>query len=110
MADAVLEALWKNVLDRWDDDAVHGSFIDHCQQSDQLVEAAVRYRGMAGDRERGQQAQKRLNAIAALAMARLEGLRSGEKREPTRVAAYLLIAMFVAATIGLLAYLQGQTP
>ena len=110
MTDQVLDALWKNVVDRWDDDAAHGAFIDHCQQSDQLVEAAVRYRGMAGDRERGQQAQRRLNAIAALAMARLEGLRTHEKREPSRAAAYVLIAMFIAASIGLLAYLQGQTP
>ena len=110
MTDQVLEALWKNVLDRWDDDAPHGAFIDHCQQSDQLVEAAVRYRGMAGDRERGEQAQKRLKAIAVLALARLESLRTREKREPSRIGAYLLIAVFVAASIGLLAYLQANPP
>jgi hypothetical protein len=110
VTDQVLEALWKNVVDRWDDDAAHSAFIDHCQQSDQLVQAAVRYRGMAGDRERGELAQKRLNGIAALALARLESLRTRQKREPSRAGAYVLIAMFVAATVGLLAYLQSSPP
>jgi hypothetical protein len=110
VTDPVLEALWKNALDRWEDDSAHGAFVEHCQQSDQLVEAAVRYRGMAGDRGRGEQAQKRLNAIAVLALARLEGMRSPSKREPSRAGAYLLIVMFIAASIGLLAYVQTNVP
>jgi len=110
VTDPVLDALWKNVLDRWQDEKAHSAFIDHCQQSDQLVEAAVRYRGMAADRERGEHAQKRLNGIAALALARLESLRTREKREPSRAAAYVLIALFVAASLGLLAYLQVSGP
>lgn len=110
MTDPVLDALWKNVVDRWDDDDAHRAFIDHCQQSDQLVEAAVRYRGMSGDRERGEQAQKRLSAIAVLALARLETLRTREQRQPSRAGAYLLIVVFVAASIGLLAYLQLNAP
>ena len=71
MSDAALEALWKNVVDRWDDEHTHGAFLEHCQNTDQLVEAAVRYRGMAGDRERGDAAQKRLQGVAILAMAKL---------------------------------------
>ena len=110
MIDHVLEALWKNVVDRWDDDAAHSAFIDHCRQSDQLVEAAVRYRGMAGDRERAMLAQKKLNGIAVLALARLESLRTREKREPTRTTAYVLIAVFIAASVGLLAYLRAYPP
>jgi hypothetical protein len=110
VTDQVLEALWKNVLDRWDDDAAHGAFIEHCQQSDQLVEAAVRYRGMAGDHERSAQAQRRLNGIAALALARMESLRTREKREPTPIGAYLLIVLFVVASIGLAAYLRANSP
>jgi hypothetical protein len=110
VTDPVLEALWKNVVDRWEDDAAHVAFIDHCQNQDALVEAAVRYRGMAGDHERSAQAQKRLGAIAVLAMARLESLRSLEKRAPSRLGAYFLIAMFIAASVGLLAYLQSHAP
>jgi hypothetical protein len=110
VTDQVLDALWKNVLDRWGDDAAHAAFLDHCQRSDQLAEAAVRYRGMAGDRERAELAQKRLNGIAALALAQLESLRSRDKRVPSHAGAYLVIVLFVAASVGLLAYLRAHVP
>ncbi len=110
VSDPLLEALWKKVVDNWDDDAAHRAFIEHCASSEKLAEGAARYRGMSGDRERGEQAQKRLAAIAAVAMARLETLRSREKRAPSHAAAYILIALFITATIGLLAYLQSSVP
>jgi len=66
MADAAFEALWKNVLDRWDEERAHGAFLEHCQVSDQLAEAAARYRGMKGDRERGAIAEKRLAGLRSL--------------------------------------------
>jgi hypothetical protein len=110
VSDPVLEALWKNVVDRWDDDAAHRAFIEHCERSEKLAEAAARYRGMSGDRQRGEQAQKRLGAIAAVAMAKLETLRTREKRAPSRAAAYALIMIFIVATVGLLAYLQTNAP
>jgi len=108
--DPVLEALWKKVLDHWDDDAAHRAFIDYCQVQDRLVEAAVRYRGMKGDRERGPSADKRLAAITVLAMAKLETLRSPDRRTRNQRASYILIAVFIVATIGLLAYLQASVP
>jgi hypothetical protein len=74
MTDPVLEAHWKRVLDDWENDAAHGSFLEYCQTSDQLLEAAVRYRGMAGDRTRGPSADKRLSAISLLALSKLEDL------------------------------------
>ena len=76
MNDAALETLWKHVLDRWDDEAAHRAFLEHCRLSDRLVEAAVRYRGMKGDHTRGALAEKKLAAIAALALTRLEAERS----------------------------------
>ena len=108
--DPLLEALWKNVVDHWDDEAAHRKFIEHCAESDKLVEAAVRYRGMAGDAARGEQANKRLAGISVLAMAKLEGMRTHDKPAPRHTAAYLLIAVFVMATLGLLAYLQSSAP
>ena len=104
MADPVLEALWKKVLDHWDDDRAHGEFLDHCQQADQLVEAAVRYRGMTGDRERGPTAQKRLAAVGLLAVAKLEATRTTQRRAKSQAGNLLLIVFFVASSIGLLAY------
>ena len=76
MADTAFEALWKNVLDRWDDERAHGAFLEHCQATDQLAEAAARYRGMKGDRERGAVAEKRLAGVAIVALAKLEATRS----------------------------------
>jgi VIT1/CCC1 family predicted Fe2+/Mn2+ transporter len=105
MNDPVLEALWKNVLDRWDDDRAHGAFLDHCQQADQLVEAAVRYRGMTGDRQRGSSAQKRLSAVGLLAVAKLEGTRTTEREARSHAGSLVLVVFFLAATLGLVAYL-----
>lgn len=105
MPDTALETLWKHVLDHWEDEASHRAFLEHCRHHDRLVEAAVRYRGMKGDHARGPIAEKKLTAIAALAMAKLESARSPERRKQGRFVSYVLIAFFVASTIGLLAYL-----
>ena len=105
--DPTLEALWKRALDAWDDEARHGAFLDYCQQTDRLVDAAVRYRGMTGDRARRELAERKLKAVALLAMARLEAARqSARGAPPRRLWSYALIAFFVAATLGLLAYLR----
>jgi len=108
MSDPALEALWKNVLDHWDDDKAHGAFLEHCQRSDQLVEAAVRYRGMKGDRERGEVAEKRLQGVAMLAMAKLEASRSTTREPETRRVAVFVALLFLLAALGLLLYLAGS--
>ena len=105
MADSALETLWKHALDHWDNDAAHRAFLEHCQKHGQLVEAAVRYRGMKGDHTRGALAEKKLTTITALALARLETARTPDRRKQGRKVGLVLIAVFVAGTIGLLAYL-----
>ncbi len=106
MADNALELLWKHALDHWDDEAAHRAFLEHCRQQGELVEAAVRYRGMKGDHARGALAEKKLGAITALALAELERARSPDRRKQGRALSYALIFFFVLATIGLLAYLE----
>jgi hypothetical protein len=104
---SALETLWKHVLDRWEEDAAHRAFLEHCQRNDLLVEAAVRYRGMQGDHARGPLAEQKLTAIRALALARLAASRTPERRRSGgRTLSYLLIAFFVIGTVGLLAYLN----
>ncbi|RYE94727.1 MAG: hypothetical protein EOO75_01215 [Myxococcales bacterium] len=61
------ELLWKRVTERWEDDSAHGAFLEHCQRTGTLSDAAARYRGMTGDHTRGPEAQKRLNAVVFLA-------------------------------------------
>jgi hypothetical protein len=106
MADSALETLWKHTLEHWDDEAAHRAFLEHCRHQNQLVEAAVRYRGMKGDHARGRVAEQKLAAIAALALARLESARTPERRKQSHFMSYLLIALFIVGTLGLLAYLN----
>lgn len=105
-SDSALDTLWKHVLDHWGEDRAHAAFLDACQRSDRLVEAAVRYRGMAADRERGPVAQKHLSAVTALALAKLEATRTVE-RPRRQYGAIALIVFFVLATLVLLAYERG---
>lgn len=105
MVDNALETLWRNALDHWEDEAAHRAFLEHCRHHDRLVEAAVRYRGMKGDHARGELAEKKLTAITALALAQLQSARSPDRRKQGRLLSYVLIAFFVLATVGLLAYL-----
>lgn len=105
--DPVLEALWKRVVDEWENEERHAAFLDYCQGNERLVEAAVRYRGMAGDRTRSESAEKKLRAVALLAMTKLEVSRTTERPGSGHSASYVLIAGFVLATIGLLAYLAA---
>jgi hypothetical protein len=105
MSDSALETLWKNALERWEDEAAHRAFLEYCRQKNQLVEAAVRYRGMKGDHARGPLADRKLTAITAMALARLESARTPDPRRQNRVLGYVVVAFFIAATVGLLAYL-----
>jgi hypothetical protein len=107
MTDPVLDALWKRCLDDWSNDASHGAYIENCKGTRQLLEAAVRYRGMAGDHVRGPSAGKRLDAIAFLALSDLELSRTPERRGMRVAAQIALIVLFVAATLALLAALYG---
>lgn len=103
--DPALEALWKRVLDGWDDERVHSAFLDYCQTADRLVDAAVRYRGMSADRDRSAVAAKKLRAVAVLAMARLPASRGAETGASRRLGSVALISVFLSAILGLLAYL-----
>jgi hypothetical protein len=102
MTDPALEAHWKTVLDDWDNDTAHGSFLEYCQKSDQLLEAAVRYRGMSGDRVRGPSADKRLAAISLLALAKLEASRTVPRASFPSTSTLVLVLFFVASLVALL--------
>lgn len=105
--DPVLEALWKRTLDAWGDETAHTAFLEYCRSREQLVEAAVRYRGMAADRERAEVAGKKLKAVALLALTQLEASRSSHPNARPQRASYALLAFFLLATIGLLAYVAS---
>jgi hypothetical protein len=105
MVDVAFEALWKSVVDRWQDEPAHGAFLEYCQATDQLAEAAARYRGMKGDRDRSAVAEKRLAGIAIVALAKLHATRSPPARPGRRIGSLILAGCFGLAAVGLLAYL-----
>lgn len=83
MSDPRLDELWQQVLQTWSDDAAHAAFLEHARATNQLGAAAARYREevkQAGayreDATRVETAQKRLNAIAFLALSDLESSRT----------------------------------
>lgn len=104
VADPALEALWKHVLDHWDNDAAHHAFLDFCRRHEALDDAAVRYSGMKGDRDRGPGAEKRLTAVLILAMSKLEVSRS-EPKAASSAWLMLLILFFLGGSLIVLTYL-----
>ncbi|MET0794692.1 MAG: hypothetical protein ABW061_24450 [Polyangiaceae bacterium] len=106
MAEPAFEALWKSVLDHWEEDRAHGAFLEYCGSTDQLAEAAARYRGMKGDRDRSTVAEKRLAGIAIVALAKLEATRSPAPRR-RNIGSLILASAFGLAAIALAAYLMA---
>ena len=104
-ADPAIEALWKHVLDHWDNDAAHHAFLELCQSREALDQAALRYGGMKGDRERGPGAEKRLSAVLVLAMAKLEVARSEPKAASSTLIKLTLILFFLCGSLAILVYL-----
>ncbi len=105
--DPTLEALWKNVLANWENDAAHHAFLDHCQRHEALDAAAVRYRGMKGDRDRGPVAEKRLTAVLMLAMSKLEVSRKAPAPRSGSATKLILIVFFVVGSLLVLSYLRS---
>jgi len=66
-ADAGFEALWQRVVDQWDDDKTHAALIEFALRTEQLSEAAGRYRKLKDDPTKAAGAQKRLDAIVLAA-------------------------------------------
>lgn len=106
LVDPGIEALWARVLDAWEDEKVHAAFLQHCDQVNRLPEAATRYRGMTGDHTRAAIAEKKLKAVAVLAMAKLEAQR-GEQPKGHRFVLTALALLFLAAAAFLAVYVLG---
>ena len=74
--DPVLEALWKRVLEAWDDEKAHGALIEHAVREQRLPETAGRYRALVDDPERGAVAKKKLDAIVLAATQMLMAMKT----------------------------------
>jgi hypothetical protein len=65
--DATFEALWKRVLDDWDDDRPHAALLEHAVRTAMLPELAGRYRALSADAKRGERAKKKMEAVVIAA-------------------------------------------
>ena len=101
--DAVFEALWKRVLDAWDDDRAHAALLEHAVRAQALPELAGRYRALADDPAKGPLAKKKLDAIV---VAATNLLFSTKTPPPGRVPLPITLSAFgvCAALLGWLAW------
>ena len=100
--DASLEALWKNVLDRWEHDAAHHAFPSTVSARGSCAEAAARYRGIPGigaRAERGETAPRCGHAgLLALEASRPPPASRAER------GALVLVVLFMAGAVALTGY------
>ncbi len=104
MPEPDLEHAWQGVLDRWADDAAHQAFLDLCVATDRLAAAAARYRSLLAAPDRREQAARRLEAVALLAVTRLEATRTPAPRLRLQGAALALVVLLLATALALVAY------
>lgn len=75
-ADALFEALWAKVLERWDDDKPHQTLLQHALDKQKLPELAGRYRALKDDPDKGARAQKKIDGIVVAATQMLMATKS----------------------------------
>jgi hypothetical protein len=92
VSDPRLDDLWQAVLAKWEDDAAHAAFLEHCRLTQQLGVAAARYREEVSrasayreDTVRVETAKKRLGAVALLATLDLDASRGASAPRAHRV-------------------------
>lgn len=106
------DALWKRVCADFESDKAHQAFLNHCREADALAEAARLYRDhkhtlnedQVGEREA---VDKRLAAIAILAMSQLDERRS-QPRDTTRGKKILTVVAAVLAVASVIALAQAM--
>lgn len=99
----VFDALWSGVVNDWDSADRHHKFLEHANGAGALLEAAKRYGALKDDPERGEEAKKRLKAIALLATHELFMTKTEPPRKsPTWL--FLLALLVCASLVGVALY------
>ncbi len=101
-SDPAFEALWKQVVARWDQEASHRAFLEYGLRSDQLVEAARRYRSAEREASKAAAASQQLKAISVLALTKLESARTPRHRANRRAATLLGMVLLLTALAAIL--------
>jgi len=86
------EALWKRVLESWDDDKLHGAFLEFALRTERLPDAAGRYRALKdGDPAKSERAKKQLDAIVIAATHMMMSMKTPP---PTKVPLSITLSAF----------------
>ena len=72
----MLEALWKRVVEAWDDDKTHAALIEHGVREQRLPEIAGRYRALCDDPVKGAVAKKKLDGVVVAATQMLMAMKT----------------------------------
>jgi hypothetical protein len=106
VSQAIVDALWAKIAARFDDDDAHQAFLKHCHEADRLVEAAARYRRLKDDLDEDDPLRpaidKRLAAVALVAMAQLEREREPANHNAARWLTVVVVVFTLAAVVGLI--------
>lgn len=103
--DAIMEALWKHVLEAWDDDKPHQAVLTHALQTERLPDVAGRYRKLLEDPEKGPRAKKRIDAIVLAATQLLMATKTPPREKvpwqwtASAAAFFVLVVSFLAYKI-----------
>jgi hypothetical protein len=101
--DRLVETLWKQVLDSWDDDKRHAALLEYGLRGGKLPEVAGRYRALKEDPEKGKRAQKQLDAIVLSATQMMLAMKTPERVKPPLSITLSAVGVSLAL-LGLLAY------
>lgn len=94
--DPALDALWKRVLEAWDDDAAHTALLDYAVRARWLPEIAGRYRALANDPDKGQAAKRRLDGIVNAATQMLLSMKTPK---PGKIPLPITLSAFAVCTV-----------
>jgi hypothetical protein len=103
---AVAEALWSKVLEDFSSDKTHEAFLEHCRNANLLPEAARRYREHKNtlneaQKEEREAVDKRLSAVAILAMSQLDAKRSPPATRGKKVLTLIAAVIALGSVLGL---------
>ena len=102
-ADAMFNALWKRVLDAWDDDKPHQAALSYALEKQMLPEIAGRYRKLMDDPERGARAKRKVDGIVVAATQMLMATKTPPREKvPWQWTASVAVVMLLV--VSFLAY------
>lgn len=100
--DVVFNALWKRVLEAWDDDKPHQAALSYALQTEMLPEIAGRYRKLLDDPDKGPRAKKKIDGIVVAATQLLMATKTPPREKipwqwtASVAAVFVLVVSFLA--------------